>query len=308
MRRLLLLALAGLVAGTAGAADAPPAGEAPFFGPIHAGMMEAPPRHESSGLAVSRRSPDILWTHDDSGGDPVLYAVDLTGKKRGALRVLGLKNEDWEDVASFTRDGQAWLLIADTGDNDAKEGSVWLHVVAEPAPEHLDTAGELSAAPAYSLRIRYEDGPRDCESVAVDGADQAIYLLTKRDDPPRLYRVPLGPAQEKSVTARFVGTVPVAGNSGMDFLMKKILGKKVAWPTAMDFAADGRRAVVLTYGEVLVFAREPGEPWLAALQRAPARLMFHGLPQAEGACFSPDGRTIYVSSEGTQPLIRYELR
>src|SRR6185295_18401605 len=102
---------------------------------------------------------DILWTHDDSGGAPVLYAIDTTGKKRGALHVLGVKNEDWEDLASFERDGKAWLLIADTGDNDAKRETVWLHVVEEPAPSRLSPASEVKASPAYSLRIRYEDGP-----------------------------------------------------------------------------------------------------------------------------------------------------
>lgn len=307
LRRLSIL-LAGFVAGTLGAAEAPHVAEPNFAGPVTAGMMEGPPRHESSGLAASRRAPDVLWTHDDSGGQPVLYAIDTTGKKRGALRILGVKNEDWEDAASFTQEGKPWLLIADTGDNDANRGSVWLHVVAEPETSRLTPGGELSASPAYSLRIHYEDGPRDCESVAVDVAEKAIYLLTKRDRQPRLYRVPLQPAREKFVTARFIGTVPVAGDTGMDFLLKKILGKKVAWPTAMDFSADGRRAVVLTYGEVLVYAREPDEPWLAALHRTPMRLMYHGLPQAEAVCFSPDGRTIYVASEGTQPLLRYDLR
>src|SRR5215207_9736579 len=72
-----------------------------YIGPLAAGSLQAPPKQESSGLAISRRSPDILWTHDDSGGAPVLYAVDTSGRKRGSLRVRGVKNEDWEDMASF---------------------------------------------------------------------------------------------------------------------------------------------------------------------------------------------------------------
>lgn len=304
--RRLFASLAWLAL-AAGAAEAPPPDAADFFGPITAGVMEAPPRHESSGLASSRRAPDILWTHDDSGGEPVLYAVDPAGRKRGALRVRGVKNDDWEDLASFTREGQAWLLVADIGDNDAKEGSIRLHVVAEPDPAQLKPADELEASPAYSLRVRYEDGPRDCESVAVDVAEKTIYLLTKRDPKPRLYRVPLEPAAGV-VTARLVGTVPLGGGSDIDFVLRKLLGKKVAWPTAMDFAADGRMAAVLTYGGVFLFARQPGESWLEAFQRAPTRLAFHGLPQAEAICFAPDGRTVYVASEGEQPLVRYELR
>jgi hypothetical protein len=283
------------------------ADEPTYVGPIAAGTLEAPPRQEASGLAASRRSPDILWTHDDSGGAPVLYAVDTTGKKRGALRVTGTKNEDWEDVAAFERGGKAWLLIADTGDNDAKRDTVRIHVVEEPLPKQLNPTSEIQAAPAYSLRIRYEDGPRDCEAVAVDAIEGAIYLLTKRDAPPRLYRIPLGPSADKITVAKFVGTVPaVIGHTQVDSMLKHLVGKRLSWPTAMDFSADGRAAVVLTYGEPLVFMRQLNESWLNAFQRPPVRLLFHGQPQAEAICFTADGRAIYLASETSTVLIRYD--
>ncbi len=245
-----------------------------FTGPRTAGAMEAPPRSETSGLTASRRAPDILWTHNDSGNAPVLYAVDTTGRKRGALRVVEASNEDWEDVASFERDGRSWLLVADTGDNDAKRSSVLVHIIAEPAPEQLKPDGELQAAPAYSLRIRFEDGPRDCEAVAVDPIEGAIYLLTKRDDVPRLYRVPLAATREKSVMAKLAGTVPeVVGTAPLNSMVKRLAGKRFSWPTGMDFAADGRAAVVLTYGEAMVFAREGGESWAVAFKRTSCALM-----------------------------------
>ncbi|HUR56350.1 MAG TPA: hypothetical protein VM029_01480 [Opitutaceae bacterium] len=309
LRRTALAASSFIACACVGTtAETQPAAGPVFAGPTLGAVMQAPPRHESSGLTVSRRAPDLLWTHDDSNGEPVLYAIDTGGKKRGALRIAGEKNEDWEDVASFSRDGRAWLLIGDIGDNDAKEGSIRVHVVAEPDSTRLKPDAELTATPEYTLRIRYEDGPRDCESLAVDPAGQAIYLLTKRDAPPRLYRVPLGPSREKFVTAKFAGTVPVAGSTEVDRMLKKLLGKKIAWPTGMDFSADGRFAAVLTYGEVLVFPRQGEEAWPVTLQRAPRRLPFHGLPQAEAVCFSADSRVIYVASEGEQPLARYELR
>jgi len=278
-----------------------------FKGPLAAGALEAPPQSETSGITLSRQAPDILWTHDDSGGAPILYAVDTTGRKRGALHVKGASSEDWEDVASFSRAGKAWLLVADTGDNDAKRSSVLLHVVAEPAPERLKPNEALEDSPAYSLRIRYEDGPRDCEAVAVDPAEGAIYLLTKRDEVPRLYRVPLAASREKSVEARFLGTVPhLVGSASLGTMVKRLAGKRFSWPTGMDFAADGRSAVVLTYGETLVFSREAKESWLDAFKRAPTRLAFHGLPQAEAVCFSADGKSIYVASETTTALVRYD--
>ena len=290
----------------AASATAPAAAQ--FTDPADAGLLESPPRLEASGLAVSRRSPEVLWIHDDSGGAASLYAVTTTGKRVGTLQLQGVHNEDWEDIASYRHDGKAWLLVADTGDNDAIRPMVLLHLVEEPALEKLTPDTELRVRPTRTLRVRYPEGPRDCESVAVDPVEGAIYLLTKRDDPPRLYRVSLADPGSAISEAKFVCTVPaIIGKTSVDDFIKRIVGKKFSWPTAMDFSADGRTAVVLTYGEPLVFARTAGETWASAFQRAPIRLTFHGLPQAEAACFSDDGRTIFVASEGTKKFVRYDF-
>jgi sugar lactone lactonase YvrE len=76
----------------------------------------------------------------------------------------------------------------------------------------------------------------------------------------------------------------------------------------MDFSADGSAAAVLTYGHVLLFPRKDGETWAAALAREPVRLPPHNLTQAEATCFSADGRAVYVASEKTRNLLRYDLR
>jgi hypothetical protein len=54
---------------------------------------------ESSGVAASRTHAGILWTHNDSGDGPNLYATDLHGTDRGAVRVPGAAAVDWEDIA-----------------------------------------------------------------------------------------------------------------------------------------------------------------------------------------------------------------
>ena len=45
-----------------------------------------------------------------------------------------------------------------------------------------------------------------------------------------------------------------------------------------------------------------------ALAREPVRLAAHDLPQAEAACFSPDGKRIFVASESSRKLLRYDRR
>jgi hypothetical protein len=302
--RLFLVLTASALAWNGLRAAAEPA----FVGPLTAATIDGPPRKETSGLALSRRTPGIIWTHDDSKGSPQLFADDLgTGKRRGALRVGGFSNEDWEDLAAYEHDGKAWLVVGDVGDNDARRKTVRLLVLEEPAGDRLRSDGVVEVAPTYTLRFRYPDGPRDCEGIAVDAAEGAVYLITKREKTPRLYRVPLANPGDRVVEAQFVTEVPgVAGGPRPDSLLKRLAGPRFHWPTALDFAPDGRTAVVLTYGEPLVFPRAAGEAWSAAFQRAPIRLGFHGFPQAEAVGFSLDGGTIYVASEDTNALLRYE--
>ncbi|MFM8335722.1 MAG: hypothetical protein ACKODK_09165 [Opitutaceae bacterium] len=277
--------------------------------PSVAGTLEAPPNDEASGLAASRRTPGLLWTHDDSGGQPEVYAVEAGGRLRGVLRLEGIKAEDWEDLAATEFDGKAWLIVADTGDNNAKRVHTWIHIVAEPAADRLSPSQPVNERPAASLKITYPDGPRDCESLAVDARERAIYLLSKRDPVPRLYRVDIpNPLRDVTLTARFLGEVgrlpqPTAAQK----LVRGYLGEHRAWPTAMDFSADGSAAVVLTYGHVLLFPRHNGETWAAALAREPVLLPPHNLTQAEAICFSADGRGVYVASEKTRNLLRYDL-
>lgn len=306
-RSLFLIVVAALAAMPAAAAPPPP-----FAGPFVAGTLAAPPKNETSGIAASRRSPDLLWVHDDSGGKPMLYAVTMRGELRGTLQIGGgVKNIDWEDLASAELDGRAWLVIADVGDNDANRRDLCLHFVEEPRADLLGLAGKLARSPTATFQLRYEDGPRDCESIAIDPAERMAYLLSKRDTPPRLYRFPLPSplGNGAGVVARFVATVPhLPAPTALQARLPGHLGKRRAQPCALDFTADGSAAVVLTYGDLLLFPRRAGEPWGEALARLPLRLAPHELPQAEAACFSTDGRQIFVASEGSRTLLRYDRR
>ena len=286
--------------------------EAPnFTGPVEAGTMAEPQNREASGLAPSQRVDGLIWTHNDSGGEPVLFALNSAdGSARGAVRLLGVTNTDWEDMASFTLDGQPWLLAADVGDNDAVRHDCVLHVVREPDPATLAPGRETELRPDYSIHFNYEDGPRDCESVAVDAQERAVYLLSKRDYEPRLYRLPLAAADaDHPAVARRVGTVTHVPRPNIFQRWIKAPTGKYRWePCAMDFSADGRLAVVLTYGDVLLFPRGSGESWADALAKMPVKLGEHQMPQAEGVCFSRDGRAIFVCSEQTMRLLRYDRR
>jgi hypothetical protein len=273
-----------------------------------AARIEDPSLTEASGLAASTADPDLLWAIDDSGNPPVLHAFGRDGRLRGLVDVESASNVDWEALDAFEWSGRPWLLVADVGDNGAVRPEVILHVVPEPAAEDLSPGRRLTARPAWSVRLRLEGGPADCEAVAVDPVEERIYLVTKSTAPLLLYSAPLRPPPGAQVVARVEGALggiphPEIGALELPLPTMRFRGNA----TGLAFAPDRRTAVVLTYGEVYRFTRGPGEAWAAALARPPDALGPPGLWQAEAITFSRDGASVYVTGEGRNPrLIRYE--
>jgi hypothetical protein len=70
---------------------------------------------ESSGVAVSHAYPGVLWTHNDSGDGPYLYATDLRGTDRGALLVPGAQAIDWEDMSALRTYSEIYLFYPGVG-------------------------------------------------------------------------------------------------------------------------------------------------------------------------------------------------
>ncbi|MFT3783977.1 MAG: hypothetical protein QM790_18350 [Nibricoccus sp.] len=281
--------------------------------PEVAGQITQPLLTESSGLASSRRSDDLLWSHNDSSGQPVLYGVSTKGVSRGSVRIAGVKNVDWEDVASFELDGRGWLLIADTGDNGGKRKDCSLIVIAEPDPSALSPGKEVVAAVAWRVPFVFPDGSHDCEAVAVDSTERKIYLISKRTTPATLYSLPLKPAGSEGglgltpLEATFV--LQLKNIPQPDSRQKALPTPGGHWRnyvTAMDISPSSDAAVVLTYGDVLVYFRRHNEAWPIAFTHAPVVLAPHNLIQAEAAAFSRDGRDIFVTGERKAPLLKYK--
>lgn len=245
---------------------------------------------ESSGLAASQRTADLFWTHNDSGAKPAIYAFDLRGRDLGTWQVQGAVNRDWEDMASFTIKGMPWLLIADAGDNNRKRKTPRLYLVPEPRvdPNNPAPTGKVDAA--ATIDFSYDDGCQDCEAVAVDTNSRTILLVSKRGKR-TVYELPLpDKTPEKPLTAKTIA--------------KLDLGMVVG----MDISPDGLRAVVLTYWGAREYSRAPGEAWSAAFARPGRRIGVPGRQQGESICFGHDGKTIYLTSEGSRcPLLEVPL-
>jgi hypothetical protein len=256
---------------------------------------------EASGLALSTRDSELLWVINDDG-PPLLYAISRHGKHRGQVHISDAANQDWEDLAAFIYEGESYLVVADTGDNEGRRPFVTLYVVAEPGP--TDQQAEL----AWRINYTYPDGPRDAESLAVDIIGKHFYVLSKRDIPAVLYSVPLKPDTDATVVATRLGAV---AGLPQPSAREKSQAAKNGWswqPTAMDFARDGRRAVILTYGGVYIFARSAGQDWPDALGGTALELKLGRLKNAEAILLDEEDQAALLTVEKRHaPLLRIDL-
>jgi len=129
--------------------------------------------HEASGLAISRRSPGILWSHNDSGNETVLFALDANGALRGRVRVP-IRTRDWEDISAARCPAGDCLYIADIGDNRRARTRIPIYRVPEPAPADAETA-----APEV-FHATYPDGAHNAEALFVVG--EHIFIVTRERD------------------------------------------------------------------------------------------------------------------------------
>jgi hypothetical protein len=247
---------------------------------------------ESSGLALSPTHPGVLWTHDDSGNPPLLFALGPSGRVSGTVRIPGVPDVDWEAMAAF-RDagGHAWLAAGDIGDNAAQRASVEVDVVPEPS-----RLADVVETPRLRLRLRYPDGPRDAETLVVDQVRRRMFVVSKGLFTGTVYAVPASAwngtvpqaATTRSATLVAVGTVPLV--------------------LVTDGTGTPDGGVLLrTYGEIARFDPFPLDGGTRLLEpRATAALPSQ--QQGEGLALEPDGRSVLLSSEGTdQPVLRFAL-
>ncbi len=235
---------------------------------------------ESSGVAFSRTSPGVLWTHNDSGDGPTVYALDAAGELLGEVRVEGANNRDWEDIAVGPCPAGSCLYLADTGDNDGKRDDVDLYRVPEPDPR------SVASAAAERYRIRYPEGPRDAEALFVLPSGQPFVITKGRREPVELFRYPLPLRPDETVTLERVATIEPAAQD------------EVLQVTGADAGPDGEWIAVRAYRALMLYRTVD----LLAGKTQPALLVDLtpvGEMQGEAIALRDDG-TVVLSSEGAQ--------
>ncbi|WBO65558.1 WD40 repeat domain-containing protein [Streptomyces camelliae] len=222
---------------------------------------------ESSGLAASHLHPGIYWTHNDSGDGPYIYGVDSrTGKTvaRVTLRGIGAPRDD--EAISIGPDNQIYL--GDIGDNF---GGKWPYVWIYRLPEPKVLKDETVTATQYV--VKYENGPRDAESLVVHPKTGRVYIIDKKEDGGHLYE---GPA-----------TLSTSGAN----IFRPIAAVDL-WATDAAFSPDGRQLAVRGYFGGISYA------WNGGRIKREGQLDVPLQRQGEGVSYSLDGTKLLYSSEG----------
>lgn len=250
--------------------------QAPIVCSNAAMVAQLPDVREASGLAVSRRTNDLLWTHNDSGR-PILYAYDTGGRLRGRVAVAGADVTDWEDLTAASCPQGSCLYIGDIGDNNHRRRHITVYRIPEPAP------GDSASQPAEAFHATYPDRPQDAEALFV-GPDGSLFIVTKGEGSPvsvYRYAAPL----RAGATARLQRLSTLGASTDR--------GRRV---TDGDLTWDGHWVALRTLG-ALEFFRTSDLVAGRAGTAVHVDLASLREPQGEGLAFARDG-TVFLTGEG----------
>lgn len=250
-------------------------------------LMELPAQiRESSGLVASRVNPGVFWTHNDSGGDPVLYALWPEDEVVRELRLTGASARDWEDMDEGPcpdDEGSRCLYVGDIGDNFGRRTSVEVLFVREPSIDP-DPDGPLTASWQVA-HLRYPEGPRDAEALIVSDSGRLRIVTKGREGEHGVYGM-----EASALTRTSPGATELTYEGRLPLAPLAWLGRVV---TAGADAPNG--IAVRTYTEVHFYREEEGS-WVRA---GPPCLVASLPPTGEGLDVGPDG-TVFLSSEATR--------
>ncbi|MDR7086017.1 hypothetical protein J2X11_000856 [Aeromicrobium panaciterrae] len=233
--------------------------------------MNDPRITESSGLAVSRSYDGIVYTINDSGNDPLIFAIELkTGRTVGVTRVEGGTLSDTEALAI---DSEGTLWVADTGDNLERRKDAALYALPEQGPGNHTVV-------ASRYPISYDADSHNVEALLVHPVTGAKLLVSKALLSGTIYKLPTTLSTDRTnLAVAQKGTGPSA-------------------VTDATYTSDGKYAVMRTYASMYLFDAAKGT--LLNGVRTP--------DQKQGETIAAEARSLLVGSEGSDSeLIRVPI-
>jgi len=246
----------------------------------------------------------LLWSHNDSGNDETIFAINTAGKLLGEWKVKNAKNTDWEDIAAYKdAAGHCFLYLGDIGDNKIQRPEHAVYRVAEPNVGALSGGQDGDKAhfetqPAEKLTFSYPDQNSDAETLMVEPRSGNIYVLTKRiSGPSSVYRIRPDFGHSDVQKAELVAqlSVPAIPNGYL---------------TGGDISPDGRRVAICDYTQGYEYELPEGDATFDDIWKQEPTIIDLGKRSGgESIAYSVDGTAVYATSEGHDPpLIRVQRR
>lgn len=245
------------------------------------GLLENSQITEASGIDASVINKDVFWTHNDSGDKSRIFAIDKNGRDRGTFWIEGITARDWEDITigPGPQSNRSYIYIADIGDNKAKYEVKYIYRIEEPRLNKKINPAVPAILKAETIQFRYPDGQRDAEALLIDPLSKDLYVISKREENVRVYRLPFPQKTDDIIIAEYV------------------ISLKLTQITAGDISASGREIILKNYDQIFFWQKNSNQSFKDIFDDPPLLLPYIIEPQGEGLCWSNDGKGYFTLSE-----------
>lgn len=265
------------------------------------GEIKIPALDEASGIAASRKYPNVIWSHND-GAQGKIFAFDTKGNFLAEFKLndsLFHPDSDFEDICIGPGpiDGIDYLYLGDIGDNGATRTTKYIIRFPEP---YIDINNSNTITQQIKsgdlLPFSYPDSARDSETLMIDPLSKDIYHVSKRETFVAVYKMSYPQSINNSNLLEKTNTLTM-GKSFFD-------GSGV---TGGDISPNGKEILIRDYQVVYYYYRSDKESIKDAFNREPIIISQYNLfpfiePQGEAICWTFAGNGFFTTGEIKQKI------
>lgn len=234
--------------------------------------------NEVSGVEFTHKT-GYVWMVNDSGNKPNLYRISEKGIIKKEIYIKA-KNRDWEDLTS---DENGNIYIGDFGNNHNKRKSLRILKINH---KYLNKNNAEVEEIKFKYENQYKFPPKKkdlfFDAEAFFYSNNHLYIFTKsrvkkEHGKTSLYKVP---AIKGNHIAKLIGEF-YNGN------------EHESWITSADISTDGKKVVLLSQKNVLIFTDFKDDNFLSGKVR---EIILQHHSQKEGISFK-DNNTLLITDE-----------
>ena len=243
---------------------------------------------EASGLVESVENSNSLWTHNDGGDGPFLYLISsFDAKILKKISLVGIKNEDWEDLAigpSILEDTSTYIYLGDIGDNKKNKTIKKIYFFREPKIKNFDNElieiNDIKTISFYS-----EKKIENFETLMIDPNSKELFLIAKnKKKKQNIYKIDTENIEIDEIQK---------AKKYLTLNLKNLKGEI----TGGEISRNGQKCLIKTYKNVFLWERKKDEKWKNIWSQAPKILKYIPESQGEAICWSNDENAYFTLSE-----------